>query len=125
MKQFLLALFLMFFAAASWAQQSCQRPDKVTLFWDAPATGPTLEPVDHIEIHRADSACAAAGTFTKVAQAGAVALTVDDVNVTPGQTYCWRAFSFAADGRKSGPSNDAECAVPLRQVPVVPNLRAQ
>lgn len=123
------ALALLAIVPAAIAAQ-CSLPNKVTVFWDALPTGndPSGKPyatVDHVEIWRADGACSTSSNFTKQ-YAGAVdVLQFDDVNVAQGQTYCWIGYSFDAQGRKSGPSNTAECSIPLAPLPVVPNLRAK
>ena len=125
MSKYLFLVVGLLLSSSVWAAQ-CQGPQKATLFWDAPQQGPTYTPVDHVEIWRADGTCNANSTFTPASPAFAADIIQwDDLNVVAGQTYCWVGYSFDATGNKSGPSNTAECDVPLFPLDAPKNLRVQ
>jgi len=125
MKWIVSMAFLALLTPLTGVAAECASPQKARIEWDALPTGPTYAVVDHVELHRADGSCASASNFVKIYEGAVDVLAIDDVNVAGGQTYCWVAYSFGTDGRQSGPSNKAECAIPLAPLPVVPNLRAK
>lgn len=115
MKKILLLLLLLL-SAPLFAVQPSQ------LFWDYPDVDIALYGVTVFNIERKAEACDGTGAFVEIAAVPSSERAYTDTAVTPGVTYCYRAFATGAAG-KSGPSNMAAKTVPF-DLPAAPgNLR--